>query len=37
LAVLAIDSKYVTQTVQFGDSKSLQAGQTVSCRFTFRQ
>ncbi len=29
LAVLAIDSKYVTQTAQFGDSKSLQAGQTV--------
>lgn len=29
LAVLSIDSKYVTQTAQFGDSKSLQAGQTV--------
>ncbi|MDF7637941.1 trypsin-like peptidase domain-containing protein [Lactobacillus sp. ESL0791] len=29
LAVLAIDSKYVTQTAEFGDSKSLQAGQTV--------
>lgn len=29
LAVLSIDSKYVTQTAEFGDSKSLQAGQTV--------
>ena len=29
LAVLSIDAKYVTQTAQFGDSKSLQAGQTV--------
>lgn len=29
LAVLSIDSKYVTQTASFGDSKSLQAGQTV--------
>lgn len=29
LAVLTIDSKYVTQTAEFGDSKSLQAGQTV--------
>lgn len=29
LAVLAIDGQYVTQTAEFGDSKSLQAGQTV--------
>lgn len=29
LAVLSIDSSYVTQTAEFGDSKSLQAGQTV--------
>lgn len=29
LAVLSIDGKYVTQTAQFGDSKSLQAGQSV--------
>lgn len=29
LAVLAIDASYVTQTAEFGDSKSLQAGQTV--------
>ena len=29
LAVLLIDAKYVTQTAEFGDSKSLQAGQTV--------
>lgn len=29
LAVLSIDAKYVTQVAQFGDSKSLQAGQTV--------
>ena len=29
LAVLAIDAGYVTQTAEFGDSKSLQAGQTV--------
>ncbi|EEJ71298.1 S1C family serine protease [Lactobacillus ultunensis] len=29
LAVLSIDAKYVTQTAKFGDSKSLQAGQTV--------
>ncbi|WEV51209.1 trypsin-like peptidase domain-containing protein [Lactobacillus sp. ESL0731] len=29
LAVLAIDSGYVTQTAEFGDSKTLQAGQTV--------
>lgn len=29
LAVLSIDAKYVTQTAQFGDSKSLQAGQSV--------
>ncbi|ARD06215.1 serine protease [Lactobacillus amylolyticus] len=29
LAVLSIDSKYVTQTASFGDSKSLQACQTV--------
>lgn len=29
LAVLAIDAQYVTQTAEFGDSKSLQAGQTV--------
>lgn len=29
LAVLSIDAKYVTQTAEFGDSKSLQAGQTV--------
>lgn len=29
LAVLSIDSKYVTQTAEFGDSKSLQAGQSV--------
>lgn len=29
LAVLSIDAKYVTQTVQFGDSKHLEAGQTV--------
>lgn len=29
LAVLSIDSKYVTQVAEFGDSKSLQAGQTV--------
>lgn len=29
LAVLAIDGGYVTQTAEFGDSKSLQAGQTV--------
>lgn len=29
MAVLSIDAKYVTQTAEFGDSKSLQAGQTV--------
>ena len=29
LAVLSIDAKYVTQTAEFGNSKSLQAGQTV--------
>lgn len=29
LAVLSIDAKYVAQTAEFGDSKSLQAGQTV--------
>ena len=29
LAVLSIDAKYVTQTAEFGDSKSLRAGQTV--------
>ena len=29
LAVLSIDAKYVTQTAEFGDSKHLQAGQTV--------
>lgn len=29
LAVLAIDAQYVAQTAEFGDSKSLQAGQTV--------
>ncbi|MBT8800768.1 S1C family serine protease [Lactobacillus delbrueckii subsp. bulgaricus] len=29
LAVLSIDSKYVTQTASFGDSRSLQSGQTV--------
>lgn len=29
LAVLSIDAKYVTQMAQFGDSKTLQAGQTV--------
>ena len=29
LAVLSIDAKYVTQTAEFGDSKSLQAGQSV--------
>ena len=29
LAVLSIDSSYVTQTAEFGDSKSLQTGQTV--------
>ena len=29
LAVLSIDVKYVTQTAQFGDSKHLEAGQTV--------
>lgn len=29
LAVLSIDAKYVTQTAEFGDSKSLVAGQTV--------
>lgn len=29
LAVLSIDSKYVTQTAAFGDSSSLQSGQTV--------
>lgn len=29
LAVLSIDAKYVTQTTQFGDSKHLEAGQTV--------
>lgn len=29
LAVLAIDATYVTQTAEFGDSKTLQAGQTV--------
>ena len=29
LAVLSIDAKYVTKTAEFGDSKSLQAGQTV--------
>ena len=29
LAVLAIDAGYVTQTAEFGDSKTLQAGQTV--------
>lgn len=29
LAVLSIDGKYVTQTASFGDSKSLQAGQSV--------
>lgn len=29
LAVLSIDAKYVTQTAEFGDSKSLQAGQAV--------
>ena len=29
LAVLSIDSKYVTQTASFGDSSSLQSGQTV--------
>lgn len=29
LAVLSIDSKYVTQTASFGDSSRLQSGQTV--------
>ncbi|WEV38759.1 trypsin-like peptidase domain-containing protein [Lactobacillus sp. ESL0680] len=29
LAVLAIDSGYVTQTAEFGDSKTLQPGQSV--------
>lgn len=29
LAVLSIDSRYVSQTAQFGDSKSLVAGQSV--------
>lgn len=29
LAVLSIDSKYVTQTASFGDSSNLQSGQTV--------
>lgn len=29
LAVLSIDSKYVTQTAAFGDSSALQSGQTV--------
>lgn len=29
LAVLSIDAKYVTQTAEFGDSKTLQAGQSV--------
>lgn len=29
LAVLSIDASHVTQTAEFGDSKSLQAGQTV--------
>lgn len=29
LAVLSIDAKYVTQVAEFGDSKSLQAGQSV--------
>ncbi|NRO17696.1 S1C family serine protease [Lactobacillus helveticus] len=29
LAVLSIGAKYVTQTAQFGDSKHLEAGQTV--------
>ena len=29
LAVLSIDSKYVTQTASFGDSSTLQSGQTV--------
>lgn len=29
LAVLSINGQYVTQTAEFGDSKSLQAGQTV--------
>lgn len=29
LAVLSIDSKYVTQTASFGNSNSLQSGQTV--------
>lgn len=29
LAVLSIDSKYVTQTASFGDSSALQSGQTV--------
>ncbi|MBW8009532.1 S1C family serine protease [Lactobacillus helveticus] len=29
LAVLSIDAKYVTQTAKFGDSKHLEAGQTV--------
>lgn len=29
LAVLSIDSKYVTQTASFGDSSSLQSAQTV--------
>ncbi|MDF7672868.1 trypsin-like peptidase domain-containing protein [Lactobacillus sp. ESL0701] len=29
LAVLAIDSSYVTQTAEFGDSKTLQPGQAV--------
>lgn len=29
LAVLSIDSKYVTQTASFGDSNRLQSGQTV--------
>lgn len=29
LAVLSIDAKYVTQTAEFGDSKTLQAGQSI--------
>lgn len=29
LAVLSIDAKYVTQVAEFGDSKTLQAGQSV--------
>lgn len=29
LAVLSIDAKYVTQTAEFGDSNTLQAGQSV--------